>query len=193
MPRVAWPGKWGFLLGQGERQTLDGLFRRHGDAVYRLAARALGDREAASDVTQEVFLQAARKLGELENLDALWPWLRTVTLNLCRDRARQGRPMEPLIGSEGDGLEAVSDGAGWPDDMDLTAMVVRDCVARLAPKERQVIVAHYQHGLTYREIAGHLGCSVASVQWWMDRGLKRLAALVTAELGMEERETRREG
>jgi RNA polymerase sigma-70 factor, ECF subfamily len=192
MPRVAWPRKWGFLLREGERQTLDGLFRRHGDAVYRLAARALGDREAASDVAQEVFLQAARKLGDLEDLDALWPWLRTVTLNLCRDRVREQRTRGAFVASEVDALEAASDDAGWPADKDLTAMVVRDCVARLAPKERQVIVAHYQHGMTYREIAGHLGCSVATVQWWMDRGLKRLAELVTAELGTEEQEKRRE-
>src|SRR5688500_16532892 len=89
MARVERPGKWGFLLGGGERQALDGLFRRHGDAVYRPAARLLRDRDDASDVTQEVFLQAARKLGELRDLPALWPWLQAVTLNLCRDRARQ--------------------------------------------------------------------------------------------------------
>lgn len=191
--RDARPGRWGFLLGWGERQTLDGLFRRHGDAVYRLAAGLLRDRDEASDVTQEVFLQAARKLGELRDLPALWPWLKTVTLNLCRDRARQrGQLLEACPGLSSDGLEEHGEGSGWPGETDLMAMVVRDCVARLSPRERQVIVAHYQHGMTYREVAGHLGCSVATVQWWMDRGLKHLAEMVTKEVGVEAREGRRD-
>lgn len=190
--RDARPGKRRFLLEWRERQALDGLFRRHGDAVYRLAAGLLRDREEASDVTQEVFLQAARKLGELRNLPALWPWLKTVTLNLCRDRARQrGHCLEARAGPAGDGLEEIEDASGWPGEADLMAMIVRECVARLAPREREVIVAHYQHGMTYREVAGHLGCSVSTVQWWMDRGLKHLKELVTKELGVEAREERR--
>jgi RNA polymerase sigma factor (sigma-70 family) len=189
MARVARPGKWGFLLGWRERQALDGLFRRHGDAVYRLAAALLRDRDDASDVTQEVFLQAARKLGELRDLPALWPWLKTVTMNLCRDHARQrGQSLEVRAGPDGDGLEEIEDGSGWPGETDLMGMVVRDCVDRLEPREREVIVAHYQHGMTYREVAGHLGCSLATVQWWMDRGLQHLAELVSKELGVEARE-----
>jgi RNA polymerase sigma-70 factor, ECF subfamily len=185
MARVARPGKWGFLLGWSERQTLDGLFRRHGDAVYRLAAATLDDREAAGDVTQEVFLQAARKLPELKDPQALWPWLKTVTLNLCRDCARQSRTAAGMT-TEAEDPEAVSDGCVWPGDGDLTAMLVRDCVARLAPRERDVIVAYYQHGMTYREVAGHLDCSVATVQWWLDRALKHLKEMVSAELEAED-------
>jgi RNA polymerase sigma factor (sigma-70 family) len=185
MSRVARPGKWGFLLGWSERQTLDGLFRRHGDAVYRLAAATLGDREAASDVTQEVFLQAARKLGELKDPEALWPWLKTVTLNLCRDRGRQ-RQAAASVTTEIEDLEAAAAGCAWPGDGDLTAMLVRDSITRLAPREREVIVAYYQHGMTYREVAGHLDCSVATVQWWLDRALKRLAEMVSTELEAEE-------
>ena len=185
MARVARPDKWGFLLGGSERQTLDGLFRRHGDAVYRLAAATLRDRDAASDVTQEVFLHTARKLGELKDPQALWPWLKTVTLNLCRDRARQSHAAS-CVATDDEQPEPASDGRPWPGDGDLTAMVVRDCVARLAPREREVIVAHYQHELTYREIAAHLDCSVATVQWWLDRALKRLAEMVTAESETDE-------
>lgn len=192
MARFERPGKWGFLLGGGERHALDGLFRRHGDAVYRLAAGLLRDRDEASDVTQEVFLQAARNLGELRDLPALWPWLKAVTLNLCRDRARQrSRLPDAAAGPDSDGVEELGDGSCWPAETDLMAMVIRDCVERLSPREREVIVAHYQHGMTYREVAGHLGCSVATVQWWMDRGMQHLAEMVTKESGVEAREERR--
>jgi RNA polymerase sigma-70 factor (ECF subfamily) len=192
MPQDARPGKGEFHLDGGERQTLDGLFRRHGDAVYRLAVRALGDREEASDVTGEVFLRAAHKLCELRDLEALWPWLRTVTVNLCRDRLRGRRSAPESRGKTIDELaDLTGDGGGWPEEMDLTAMAIRDGVLRLAPREREMIVAHYQHGMTYREIAGHQGCSVATVQWWLDRGLKHLAGLVAGELEQAEQEERR--
>src|SRR5438094_5686598 len=120
MPLNARSGKRGFALGWREQQTLDGLFRRHGDAVYRLAAGHLCDREEASDVTQEVFLRAARALRELRDPEALWPWLKTVTLNLCRDGARHARrsKVEPLDAHD----EATAGDAGWPGDADLTAM-----------------------------------------------------------------------
>jgi RNA polymerase sigma-70 factor (ECF subfamily) len=179
MPPIPRPGKRSFPLSWREQQTLDGLFRRHGDAVYRLAACHLIDREEASDVTQEVFLKVAGKLRELRDPEALWPWLRTVTLNLCRDGARHARrsKVEPM-----DAHDEPAGDTGWPGDADLTAMAVRDCVERLAPKERQVLIPYYQHEMTYREIAALLGWSVATVQWWMDRGLKHLAELVRVEL-----------
>ena len=54
-----------------------------------------------------------------------------------------------------------------------------------------MIIAHYQHGMTYREIAAHLTCSVASVQWWINRGLKHLAELVGPEFDVDNPEGRR--
>ena len=47
-------------LAEGDREALAVLFRRHQAAVYRFSRQMLGSREAAEDVTQEVFVALAK-------------------------------------------------------------------------------------------------------------------------------------
>ena len=63
------------------------------DMVYRTAVRLLGNDAEAQDISQEVFLKAYERFGELSASPTAGGWLKTVTRNLClnhltRHRAR---------------------------------------------------------------------------------------------------------
>src|SRR5438067_13578400 len=62
--------------------------------VYRLALRLLGDKEAAVDLTQEVFYRALRALPRFRGESSPRTWLYRITLN--ESRRRRTPPHLPL-------------------------------------------------------------------------------------------------
>ena len=55
-------------------------------------------------------------------------------------------------------------------------MAVRDAIAALPPRTREVFVLSRERGLRYGEIAGMLGVSVKAVEANMSRALRLLRA-----------------
>jgi RNA polymerase sigma-70 factor (ECF subfamily) len=51
------------LISDGDAEAFSGLYDRHGRAGYSLASRMMGERHAAEDLVQEVFLQVWRAAG----------------------------------------------------------------------------------------------------------------------------------
>jgi RNA polymerase sigma-70 factor (ECF subfamily) len=75
--------------------ALAALYAAHGAAVHRFLCDLLGDRIAAADATQEVFVRAFRRLHALEAPDRPAAWLfgiaRLVSLVHGRAQRRSGR------------------------------------------------------------------------------------------------------
>ncbi len=55
--------EWLLQAGAGEPAALEALVHAHQRAVYSLALRMLGTREAAEDLSQEVFMELSRALA----------------------------------------------------------------------------------------------------------------------------------
>jgi RNA polymerase sigma-70 factor, ECF subfamily len=70
------------------------LVREHQAMVFSLAYHFLGERAAAEELAQDVFLRLFRHLGKLQSPEHVVFWLRRVTANRCIDEARrrQRRP-----------------------------------------------------------------------------------------------------
>ncbi len=69
------------------------IVAEHHQAVYRYAYRLTGSVHDAEDLTQEVFLVAQRKIGQLRNMDVAKSWLFAILRNcFLRDRQRK-RPV----------------------------------------------------------------------------------------------------
>jgi RNA polymerase sigma-70 factor, ECF subfamily len=66
--------------------------------VFSIALRILGDRSAAEEAAQDVFLELHGKLGELTSAEHVVYWLRRVTVHRSIDyvRKRQRRPEVPM-------------------------------------------------------------------------------------------------
>src|SRR5512133_1854626 len=73
----------------GERVVA--LYREYGPAVYRRCVRLLGDREAAKDATQEVFVKLLRDIGKLADRETALPWIYRVATNHCLNLRRAAR------------------------------------------------------------------------------------------------------
>ena len=74
---------------EGNSTAFEQIIIRYETRVMTLAARLLGARDEAQDVAQEVFLRAFRLLHRLDLRKPVEPWLMQITVNVCRNAARQ--------------------------------------------------------------------------------------------------------
>ncbi|GAA1098375.1 sigma-70 family RNA polymerase sigma factor [Streptomyces javensis] len=123
------------------------LYRRHGSALHRLAARLLGgDWHRAQDIVQEVAIRAWLRPMDIGPMDASARHrLFTVVGDLVGDLAGDTHQdqVEPRLEAAGEVDMAMPTA---PDlvDQTLTARVVWDALADLAPPQREVLLhLHY--------------------------------------------------
>jgi RNA polymerase sigma-70 factor, ECF subfamily len=68
------------------------LFARHYERVARWCLRFAGDRDAAADLAQDVFLKAHRHLGGFKGGSRFSTWLYTIVRNEAFNRLQRARP-----------------------------------------------------------------------------------------------------
>jgi RNA polymerase sigma-70 factor (ECF subfamily) len=174
--------------------TFESVVRAHQDRLYTIAHRFLGDPHDAEDVTQDAFVRAYRALAgypapQIREL-RLRPWLATIVLNLCRNRAtRRGGPKPLSIDRESvDGTtlpEPVADPTTTPAAVFERREARRrwtTLVHQLPPVYRAPVVLRHVDGLTYPEVAQVLDRPEGTVKAQVHRGLALLrTAYETAE------------
>ncbi len=83
---------------EGDHDAFTELMGRTEDMVFAVCLRMLGDREAALDATQEVYLTVFRKAHTFRGGSAVTTWLYRIAVNTCYDqlRRRSRRQADPL-------------------------------------------------------------------------------------------------
>lgn len=71
--------------------AFDEIVRVHQRRIYRILLMVVRDAAAAETLTQECFLRAYRKRGDLRGEAGVGTWLVRIALNLARDHARSQR------------------------------------------------------------------------------------------------------
>jgi RNA polymerase sigma-70 factor, ECF subfamily len=151
----------------GGPAAYDELYLRHRDRVARAAYVVLWDAHLAQDVTQEAFLVGWRDLRRLREPRLFRPWVTGIALNLCRRRSVRRRMAERP-------LEERPDLAGQQGTWGVTLMV-RDAVASLPARMRDVALLRFFGEYTEPEIADALAIPVGTVKSRLNRARARLA------------------
>jgi RNA polymerase sigma-70 factor (ECF subfamily) len=160
------------------------MYDQFGSYVFGLAARVIGDRRAAEDVTQDVFLQLWERP---EAFDPERGRLRTFVGTLAHRRA-----IDLVRREEARRRRSARDAASVlpiPDVDELaiaivTAEHIRAEVELLPAEQRAAIELAYFAGRTYRQVAEELGIPEGTAKSRMRLGLRRIADALTAK-GME--------
>lgn len=178
-------------VAAGDVDAFQPLVERHQDRLIALCQRLLGDREAARDAAQEVFLKAFRKAGDFEPRAQVSTWLYRIAVNHCLNRLRRWRIARFLPwGGGGDGGEEAAPAFDPPDEAadPETALAarlrwqrVRRAIDRLPPGQRAVLVLVRFEGLAYKEAAEALGISLGAVESRLVRALRNLDAALAQD------------
>ena len=149
---------------KGDVGAFEELFRRHQKRVYNISFQMLSDETEAADATQEVFVRAYRSITRLKSDAAFVTWLKTLTVNLCRDVLRKRKRAvrvesldKPLDTDEGSRLQPeIEDWSANPEQL-LGKKEVREtvqtAVTSLSPEYREVISLFYVDGAEVTETA----------------------------------------
>ena len=161
---------------QGDRDAFRLLFETYQDRVFSIAVYSLGgDRTAAGDVTQQVFLKLMTAITQFRGHAEFTTWLYRLVVNVCIDEQRRQRRFLPFGDSEP--MSRVEDRR--PQEKHYARLEIADSVkaaiTELKPKFRLPILLKYIEELSYEEIAQVLGCSKGTVASRLNRGHKALA------------------
>lgn len=167
-------------VARGDEDAFGMLYDRFSSAVYSLAVRMLGDRSAAEETTQEVFLGIWRGAGAFDaDRGTARSWLLAQAHHKTVDAVRRARlrgtdPLPPQM-------------PGGPDieTEALRGVVsdrVRGALAELSVDQREAIVLAYYGGYTQQEIAMRLGLPLGTVKTRVRDGMLRLRRRLAGEV-----------
>jgi len=161
----------------GDQEAFEELFRRNQRRVFSVALNFFGgNRQAAEDVTQQVFLKFFRNLKRFRGDARVSTWLYRITVNHCIDEQKKRRRfsfLADIFREDGEEAHPVSDedaGAGFEIRDE-----VRSAVAGLKPIFRLPILLKHIEGLSYSEMAEVLEVSEGTVASRLSRGHAMLA------------------
>ena len=159
-----------------DQEALAAFYDRYGARVFALALRLLSDRQAAEEVTQDVFLRLWQRAETFHPGDSSFlAWLLAITRNRSIDelrsrRAAARRREEPELTSA-----PTTDDDPQSRAVDrLLADDVRRALADLPPLQRRAVELAVFGGLTHSEIAAVLDSPLGTVKSWIRQGLRRL-------------------
>ena len=173
-------------FARGDRLAAQVLTDRLAPRILRFAARMLGDRAEAEDVTQETMLRLWRVAPDWQDGGATpATWAFRVASNLATDRLRRKRGGVPEL------PELVDDSPSTDARLmqDARARALEAALQHLPERQRQAVILRHLEGLSNPEIAAILMIGVEAVESLTARGKRNLTALLAGrkeELGYDE-------
>lgn len=170
-------------VGDGDERALEEIFHLHNVAVRSAAGRVLRDHALAEDVVQETFTtlwdapeKYRTELGSLRSYLVTIAHRRAVDMvrsQVARAR-REDQPPEPARASVEEEV--------WSRTVSGS---VRRALSELPDQEREAVTLAYLHGLSYTEVARHLGQPEGTVKSRIRKAMRRLAASLAEEVRPE--------
>ena len=161
-------------IARGDTGALETLYARYGGIAFGAAYRLLGDRQAAEECTQDVFLSVWRRAASYdEERSLVTTWLFSIMRNRAVDiaRRRAARPVE--LHAEVTSPDHAPDTADLVEAADGSSRVAQ-AMAELPASQREVLTLAYFDGLSHTEIAEHLAVPVGTVKGRIRLALDRL-------------------
>jgi RNA polymerase sigma-70 factor (ECF subfamily) len=156
---------------RGDPLAQRAVFERYRDRVFSIALLFLkGERAAAEDVAQEVFVKAFRAFPSFRRDARLSTWLYRIVANACLDELRRRRRLL-LFGDLPPAIHPAVPPAEPADPHSDIAAAVQG----LGPKLRIAVLLRYFEDLSYQEIASALGVTVGTVASRLNRAHAILA------------------
>ena len=151
------------------------FYERTARPVWAYLSRMSGDARFADDLLQEAYYRFLRARVTHESDAHRRNYLFRIATNLVRDMRRRPRVEDSHTAEHGDERDHAD--PQWADVADdaVRRMDLARSMARLKPRERDLLWLAYAQGSSHKEIAETLGLKTASIKLLLFRARRRLA------------------
>lgn len=152
----------------GDRASMQEIYGLCSGRIYALMVRMVG-RQDADDLTQQVFLQMFRKLGQFSGKAKLETWLYRLATNEALQHLRRRK----RFATEHSAAEHPKREPTAEEDTELGEVLER-AMAQLEPELRAIFLLREQNELSYQEIAESLDIPEGTVGSRLNRARSEL-------------------
>ncbi len=158
----------------GDREAFGQLVREFETSVFAVVLRRLRNHAEAHEVTQNVFMQALRKLSQLRDAARFGAWLRRIAVRMSINHALR-RPRETAWSP--DSFKPT----GPPADNPLEHLLkneragrLRGGLSRLRELDRKTLVAFYFEGRSLKEMSDAFDSPIGTIKRRLHTARNRL-------------------
>ena len=166
---------------QGNREAFQSLVSLYQEDIYKMMFYRTYSKMDAEDLTQEVFVQAFRKIKSLHNAERFRSWLFSIGINRCRDLKRKNRLLSIFgMGSWGnqddfeDVSSSTSDQAQKNIQQEKFWIQVKKLLHHLSASEKEVFTMRFMDQLKIGEIADILNKNESTIKTHLYRALRKI-------------------
>jgi len=124
--------------------------------MHRVAFKMIGDKDDASDIVQDVFIDCFQKLRNGLVLDNAKSWLYKVTYIKCIDHFRRQQRLHEIKLMKDIEIDDKQN-----DNQEMKT-VIKKALSKLNPQEK-VLAGLYSEGLSYKEMESATGIKFSSI------------------------------
>jgi len=164
-----------------DQQAFASLYARHKGSLYRYCVRMLGNEALGAELFQDAWSKVIKARERYQPTAKFTTYLFHVAHNLVIDQWRKKNP--DLVSSEQEemqGTELVADTNLVAEALDAEKREqFRNAVLQLPPLQRDVVLLHYDQGLTLEQIADMDGCGRETIKSRLRYAVKKLKQAIS--------------
>jgi len=158
-----------------DEETFRAFYERTARPVWAYLRRLSGDPAVADDLLQDTYFRFVRAGRTFESDAHQLHYLFRVAASAAADWRRQRRPHDVALGETGDSVVQTPASVSVEERADVSRTL-----ARLRPRDREMLWLAYALGSSHEEIARRLGVGRPSIKAMLARARRRFAILFSA-------------
>ncbi len=182
------------LCKKGRTDAFEKLVRKYQKKILNTAFRITGEYEEACDIVQDAFMSAYRNIKDFRQESGFLTWLTAITINLSANRVRKLRSIRShetvsiIGGGDKNGVTGIDPQSEGPSAVELVereeeSRRIQECLDRLGPEFREVIVLRDMQEFSYEEIGGMLKLPEGTVKSRLSRARGAMGDCLKNRLG----------
>ncbi|MCD4690019.1 sigma-70 family RNA polymerase sigma factor [bacterium] len=171
----------------GDREAFGYLIDKYKDVVYAVAYRFARDQDLAMDLAQDTFIRAFKGIKTFKGRSSFSTWLYRIAMNTCIDHTRkhsrsvasQAVPEEVAEYADSEPIgRRPSRGPAKHILSNELGQQIQVAIDALPDYHKSVFVLYEIEGLSYKEIADVIGCSIGTVMSRLHYARKKLRVML---------------
>lgn len=153
---------------QTEKNKQEEIYNLYYNKVFGYVMNRVQNRANAEDITSEIFLKL---ISKSEEFDLKKPGASTYIFRVMQTTLTDFYRKNKMVYAS---LEEIADEVGETEDMDAELEILNRALDVLSEREVAIVILHYYHGLSHKEIAGKMHLSYTNVRQLCHVALKKL-------------------